>query len=150
MDDFHHWLKPADQFAISVPIIFEGMGLLLKQFEYSVGGITGSESACERILGQIYTNLLGVVVECIDDELEVGRGSGRHCLRCFRRRLRVPTRMKSEDRREKGAYGVLHAASLAKFIVQSHVSPLPPSSHCCLSLNPAAFSAIVQQLSIPG
>ena len=83
MDDFHHWLKPAGQFAVSIPIIFKRMGLLLKEFEYSVGGVTGPESVCVWILGEIYTNLLGVVVECVDDELEIGRGTGRHFQRCF-------------------------------------------------------------------
>ena len=33
------------------------------------------------ILSEIYTNLFGVVIERIDDELKIRRGSGRHCLR---------------------------------------------------------------------
>ena len=81
MYDLHHWCKPADQFAISLPIVFKRKGLLLKQFENSVGGVASSESVCDGILGQVYTNLLDIDIKCIDDELEVSRGRGCHIFR---------------------------------------------------------------------
>ena len=55
------------------------MSLFLKQVEDSFWGVTGSEGVCEGIFGQVFPNLLGVVIKCIDDELEAGRGCGRHC-----------------------------------------------------------------------
>ena len=81
MDNLYYWIKPVYKSAISIAIILERMDLFLKQFEDSVGGVTGSEGIREGILCQVYPDLLGIVIESIDDELKTRR---RHC--CQRRR----------------------------------------------------------------
>ena len=64
---------------ISFPIFFKRMSLFLKQLEDSVWGVTGSECVCEGILGEVFPNLLGVVIKGIDDKLEARSGCGCHC-----------------------------------------------------------------------
>jgi hypothetical protein len=53
VDDLYYRIKVGYECVISVPIILERMGLFLKQCEDGVGGVTGSERVCERILGQV-------------------------------------------------------------------------------------------------
>ena len=79
LDDLDDRFKAADQFVISFSIFFKRMSVLLKQFEDSVWGVTGSEGVCEGILGEVFANLLGVVIKCVDDKSEVGRGCSCHC-----------------------------------------------------------------------
>ncbi|SRR6266702_1330416 len=74
MDDLHYWFEPVC--AISIPIVLKCMNLVLKQFEDSVGGVTASERVCKRVLDQVYANLAGLVIECIDDESKIRRGHG--------------------------------------------------------------------------
>ena len=75
MDD---WFKVAYQFVISFSIFFKRMSLFLKKLEDGFWGVTGSECVCEGILGEVFPNLLGVVIKGIDDESEAGRGCGGH------------------------------------------------------------------------
>ena len=79
LNDLDDWFKAAYQFVISILIFFKRMSFFLKQLENSVGGVTGSECVCEGILGQIFPNLLGVVIKGIDDKSEAGSGCGCHC-----------------------------------------------------------------------
>jgi hypothetical protein len=83
MDNLHYWFKPVHQCATPIPIILERIRLVLKQFKDSVGGITASEGVGERVLGQVYPNLLGIVIKCIDNELKVRRRHGWQCRRIF-------------------------------------------------------------------
>lgn len=53
MDDLHHRTKPVYQCSISIPIVLERIGLFLKQFEDSVGGVTSSKCIGERIVGRV-------------------------------------------------------------------------------------------------
>ena len=71
MDDLDYWFKPVYEYAISIPITFKCIRLVLKQFEDSIRGITASEGVGERVLCQVYPNLLGIVIKCIDDESKV-------------------------------------------------------------------------------
>ncbi|KAI9453297.1 hypothetical protein BJY52DRAFT_1418319 [Lactarius psammicola] len=83
MDDLHYWFEPVYQCAITISIGLKGMGFVLKQFEDSIGGVTASESVGERILDEVYANLAGVVIECIDDESKIRRGYGCQCRRHY-------------------------------------------------------------------
>jgi hypothetical protein len=83
MDNLHYWFKPVHQCATPIPIILKRIRLVLKQFKDSVGGITASEGVGERVLGQVYPNLLGIVIKCIDNESKVRRRHGYQCRRYF-------------------------------------------------------------------
>ena len=79
------------------------MSLFLKEFEDSVGGVTGSERICEGILCQVHPNLPGIVVESIYDELKTRRRHGR-----FRRYF-------VRDRnRARSMFSVMHSAALLR------------------------------------
>jgi hypothetical protein len=90
MNDLYHWIEPVYKCPISIAIILECLGLCLKEFEDSVGGVTGSERICEGILCQVYADLFGIVIESIDDELKTRRRHG-HCRRYFVRDKSVIT-----------------------------------------------------------
>ena len=71
MDDADYWAKPVDQLAISVPIDFECVRLVFKQFKDVIGRIVASKLVGEWVPVEFYTNLLAVVGEgFIEDRLE--------------------------------------------------------------------------------
>ena len=71
MDDLYYGAKPVDQFAISIPIDFECVRLVLKQLKDVIGRIAASEVVGERLLVEINANLLAIVGEgFIEDRLK--------------------------------------------------------------------------------
>lgn len=75
MENFHHWAEAVDQCMISVSIVLEGLRSVLKQLEDRIRRIAVPEGFNEGIFCEIYPGLLGVVVQCIKDQLKVRSGS---------------------------------------------------------------------------
>ncbi len=77
MDDLDYGANVVDYVAISVPIVFERRFSFRKYLEDIIGGAAVLELVCRRMLGEVYSCLLSIAIQCgIKNRLEVREGRG--------------------------------------------------------------------------
>jgi hypothetical protein len=75
MDDLNYGANAADQVAILVSIVFECRFSFWEYLEDVIRGTAVLELIGRRVVGEIYSCLLGIAIQCgIEDGLKVRRG----------------------------------------------------------------------------
>jgi hypothetical protein len=78
MKDANCRVETAYQSPVPVAIFFESLLPFLKEFKDSIGCVGLPELLGEWILRKVYSGLVGVVSQGINDHLGAGMGSRRH------------------------------------------------------------------------
>ena len=74
MNELDYWAEAIDEFAIFVAIFFEHFHALFKELKDGTWSVTALDFVSERVIFQVDPRLLGVVVQCIENQLKVGTG----------------------------------------------------------------------------